>query len=74
MNAPKTEKINPKLEDFMNILAVCHTIIVETKNEVLHYNASSPDELALTNAARHFGIIFQERGEENNMIIYNKLT
>tara|TARA_B110000285_G_C14998805_1_gene550304 strand:- start:253 stop:381 length:129 start_codon:yes stop_codon:yes gene_type:complete len=42
----------------MNILAICHTIIPEKKNGALQYNASSPDELALTNAARHFGIVF----------------
>lgn len=57
----------------MNILAICHTIIVDTKNGFLQYNASSPDELALTNAARHFGVEFTERDEENNVIVYNKL-
>jgi len=66
--------LNPYLESFINVLAVCHTIIVETKNDVTHYNASSPDELALTNAARHFGITFQERDEDGNIIIHNKFT
>lgn len=41
---------------------------------MLYYNASSPDELALTNAARHFGITFEERDEDSNMIIRNSLT
>lgn len=36
------------------------------------YNASSPDELALTNAARHFGVIFESRDEESNIVIYHK--
>ena len=58
----------------MNILAICHTIIPEKKNGVLHYNASSPDELALTNAARHFGIVFQDRDDQSNMHIYNNFT
>jgi len=58
----------------VNILAICHTIIVEKKNDVLYYNASSPDELALTNAARHFGIVFEERDEDSNMIIRNVQT
>lgn len=70
--------INPKsknydyLCDFINILAICHTIIVEDKDGVISYNASSPDELALTNAARYFGVIFESRDEDSNIIIYNK--
>lgn len=60
------------LNDFINILAICHTIIIETKDSVIYYNASSPDELALTNAARHFGVIFESRDEDGNIIIYNK--
>jgi len=42
------EPLNEELASFMKILAICHTIITETKNGVLQYNASSPDELALT--------------------------
>lgn len=61
------------LTDFINILAICHTIIVEDKDGVISYNASSPDELALTNAARHFGVIFENRDEDSNMVIYNVL-
>ena len=66
--------LNPYLENFINILALAHTIIAEDKNGVLFYNASSPDELALTNAARHFGLTFTERDEDNNMVIHNKFT
>tara|TARA_B110001450_G_scaffold147518_1_gene137937 strand:- start:385 stop:558 length:174 start_codon:yes stop_codon:yes gene_type:complete len=55
-------------------LAVCHTIIVEEKEDVLYYNASSPDELALTNAARYFGIKFLDRDEDMNMVVENKFT
>jgi magnesium-transporting ATPase (P-type) len=60
--------------DFINILAICHTIIVEVKDGVPIYNASSPDELALTNAARHFGLVFENRDENSNVIVYNKHT
>jgi len=41
-------------------------ILDESKNE---YNASSPDELALVNAAKYFGVIFEKRDEDNNMIV-----
>ena len=38
----------------------------------MKFNASSPDELALVNAARAFGYFFCERDTENNMVIkYN---
>jgi len=50
-------------------LAVNHTILVEKKGDSFIYNASSPDELALVNAARFFGITFEGRDEENRLII-----
>jgi phospholipid-translocating ATPase len=46
--------------------------VIDKKDGVIRYNASSPDELALTNAARHFGIIFEERDLSNNVIVWNK--
>lgn len=53
-------------------LAICHTIIIEEKEGVIFYNASSPDELALTNAARHFGVFFKGRDDDSNILVeYN---
>ena len=48
---------------FLYHLAICHTIIIEEKvsedgQKLISYNASSPDELALVNAARYFGFCF----------------
>lgn len=48
-------------------LALCHTIVIDEKTR--KYNASSPDELALVNAAKFFGCEFVKRDEENNMQI-----
>lgn len=48
-------------------LALCHTIILDERTG--KYNASSPDELALVNGAKFFGVTFLKRDEENNMII-----
>ena len=48
-------------------LAVCHSILVDEKTG--KYNASSPDELALVNAAKFFGVEFKKLDEENNMIV-----
>ena len=39
----------------------------------LSYNASSPDELAFTNAARFFGLEFSERDANNTIVLKNKL-
>ncbi len=57
------------LERVILNLAICHTIIIENKNGKLNYNASSPDELALVNAARFFGVKYVDRDEENNIFV-----
>ncbi|HTN02316.1 MAG TPA: hypothetical protein VL132_10580, partial [Planctomycetaceae bacterium] len=44
------------------------------KNGKLVYNAASPDELALVNAARFFGVKFIDRDEENVVTIDFKGT
>lgn len=51
-------------------LAACHTIIVDKKKG--KYNSSSPDELALVNAAKQFGYEFKDRDENDNMVIFDK--
>lgn len=63
-----------ELNRFMEILSVCHTVIAEkSKNasnpDHLAYNASSPDELALVNAAKFFGYYFKGHDEDNNMLV-----
>lgn len=40
----------------------------------MRYNASSPDELAITNAARYFGYKFLDRDEYNNLLVLNQFT
>ena len=44
--------------EFMRLLAVCHTVIPEIKNEKMHYQASSPDEAALVAGAELLGYQF----------------
>ena len=36
-------------------LSLCHTVVIEKKLDNVHYNASSPDELALINFAKYCG-------------------
>jgi magnesium-transporting ATPase (P-type) len=56
-------------------LAICHTIVPNFSSDgLLSYNASSPDELALTNAARFFGLVFEDRDSDNKIVIGDKNT
>lgn len=52
---------------FLTHLALCHTVVAESKDGTIFYNASSPDELALVNAAKYFGYNFKGRDDENNI-------
>jgi len=62
-----------RIHRFLLHLALCHTVIIDNhqlEDRVkVTFNASSPDELALVNAARFFGYFFCERDHENNMVV-----
>ena len=51
-------------------LSCCHTIIIDHKKG--KYNSSSPDELALINAAKQFGYEFNDRDDKDNIVIHDK--
>lgn len=53
--------------DYLTHLSVCHTVVAEAKDGKVLYNASSPDELALVNAAKYFGYFFKGRDDDNNI-------
>jgi len=64
---------NANLKAFFEALGLCHTVITDKKkdkegNEFVVYNASSPDELALVNGARHLGFSFVTRDDENQLV------
>ncbi|KAH8280086.1 hypothetical protein KR018_005067 [Drosophila ironensis] len=46
---------------FFRLLALCHTVMAETVDGKLEYQAQSPDEAALVSAARNFGFVFRSR-------------
>ena len=61
------------IKRFLEAVGLCHTIITDTKKtkqgeEYTVYNASSPDELALVNGARHLGFAFVNRNDEGDMV------
>ncbi|XP_054724801.1 phospholipid-transporting ATPase ID-like [Uloborus diversus] len=52
---------DPEVHEFFRLLALCHTVMSEEKAGGLEYQAQSPDEEALTSAARNFGFVFRNR-------------
>lgn len=57
------------INEFLLYLALCHTVIHEERNRKSIYEASSPDELALVNAAKLFGVTYMGKDTENNILI-----
>ncbi|NWS63999.1 AT8B3 ATPase, partial [Chunga burmeisteri] len=55
---------DPVLREFLRLLALCHTVMVEEKGDQLVYQAASPDEEALVLAARNLGYIFLARTQD----------
>jgi len=53
----------------LQVLAVCHTVVIESRKGKDYYNASSPDELALVNCAKYYGWEFKGRDETNRIEI-----
>ena len=48
-------------------LAICHTVIWDEKKK--EYTSSSPDELALVNAAKQFGYVFKGMNTDDVLIV-----
>ena len=63
LQAMRSEGSQGKLvRRFMTALSVCHTVYPELKEDgSMHYEASSPDEAALVQAAKNFGFVFNYR-------------
>ena len=63
----KSHENYKNIHNYLEHLAVCHTVVAEAKDGKTLYNASSPDELALVNAAKYFGYFFKGRDDDNNI-------
>ncbi|KAJ8338934.1 hypothetical protein SKAU_G00357200 [Synaphobranchus kaupii] len=55
---------DPDVLEFFKLLSLCHTVMVEHKEDELIYQAASPDEGALVTAARNFGFVFLSRTQD----------
>ncbi|XP_029821556.1 phospholipid-transporting ATPase IC [Manacus vitellinus] len=51
----------PEIHKFFFLLAICHTVMADTSDGQLNYQAASPDEGALVTAARNLGYVFLSR-------------
>lgn len=60
---------NQSIMKMLEVLAVCHTVVVEEKKGQVSFNASSPDELALVNGAKFLGFSFKGRDDEDNILV-----
>jgi phospholipid-transporting ATPase len=57
---------------FLESLSLCHSVITDAKEEqkgIILFQASSPDEMCLVNAARYFGYFFQGRDINNKIFM-----
>ncbi|XP_060274008.1 probable phospholipid-transporting ATPase IM isoform X7 [Ovis aries] len=56
---------DPKVHEFLRLLALCHTVMSEENSAgELIYQVQSPDEGALVTAAKNLGFIFKSRTPE----------
>uniref|UniRef100_A0A8C8SU01 Phospholipid-transporting ATPase n=1 Tax=Pelusios castaneus TaxID=367368 RepID=A0A8C8SU01_9SAUR len=49
------------IQEFLTLLAVCHTVVPERDGNTIIYQASSPDEGALVKGAKKLGYVFTGR-------------
>ncbi|KNC99972.1 phospholipid-translocating P-type ATPase, flippase [Spizellomyces punctatus DAOM BR117] len=63
----------PVIQEFMRLLAVCHTVIPEANEETgeINFQASSPDEGALVKGAQKLGWAFTTRRPRSVMYSHN---
>jgi phospholipid-transporting ATPase len=80
----KIHETREYVEEFLNVLSTCHTVIPEkSADNVYNYQASSPDESAIIQSLEAFDVVFDSRtpssivvkffGEERNFEVLNVL-
>ncbi|KAM5237873.1 phospholipid-transporting ATPase IK [Ctenodactylus gundi] len=57
------------VQEFCRVLAICHTVMIQEKDDQLLYQAASPDEGALVSAARNFGYVFLARTQDTVTVV-----
>ncbi|EGW04628.1 putative phospholipid-transporting ATPase IB [Cricetulus griseus] len=69
----------PCIQEFLTLLAVCHTVVPEKDGDEIIYQASSPDEAALVKGAKRLGFVFTGRTPysviiEADNVIFERLS
>jgi phospholipid-translocating ATPase len=74
----KDDDQSKRIKGFFSVLAICHTVLVETPNEKepnkIIYRAQSPDESALVNGAKNAGFACLTRTENKVEIDFLGVT
>ena len=65
---------SPGLRPFVEILALCHSVVVEREKGEIVYQAESPDEGALVSAAAKIGYSLQDRDARGMTVSVGKGT
>lgn len=60
-----TEQNHEYLNQFVQILALCHSVVITKEEERISYQAASPDEMALINGARYLGTMYKKKERED---------
>ncbi|KAM3958124.1 ATPase phospholipid transporting 8A1 isoform 2-T2 [Aphomia sociella] len=61
-NLARNHPTAPLIQEFLTMLAICHTVIPEWRDGKIEYQAASPDERALVLGAAQLGYEFVWRG------------
>ncbi|XP_054595226.1 phospholipid-transporting ATPase IA isoform X3 [Nothobranchius furzeri] len=56
------------IQEFMTMMAICHTAVPERTDGKITYQAASPDEGALVRAARNLGFVFSGRTPDSVIV------
>uniref|UniRef100_A0A8C5H5D2 Phospholipid-transporting ATPase n=1 Tax=Gouania willdenowi TaxID=441366 RepID=A0A8C5H5D2_GOUWI len=56
------------IQEFMTMMAICHTAVPECTEGKITYQAASPDEGALVRAARNLGFVFSGRTPDSVIV------
>lgn len=56
------------IQEFMTMMAICHTAVPERAEGKITYQAASPDEGALVRAARNLGFVFSGRTPDSVIV------
>jgi len=67
------KKDRESLLDFLNLLALCHSVFPEKTDRGIIYQGSSPDDIALVRGASQMGIEFISK-DFNDLTIKNNIT